>query len=160
MTRKPKYPAPPGFLEGGRLLAYATVDTSVVHSSRSTLYVDGKLLGPVPRLAAVQIDGERGVVLLFCDERWKSLGAVDCESLEAALERAEREYQGLRAKWIMVSDGEVTQHVGQQGAECSFCGKTPHAVEQMFTSRDAAICDGCIRAFYADLEPQARERKP
>src|SRR5215469_9853539 len=91
---------PPPVLDGGRLLAYAIVDGSIVHTSKSTLYVDGKLLGRVPKLAICQSQDTTETLLLFCDEGWNSLGAVACASMDEARKRAESEYRGIESKWI------------------------------------------------------------
>lgn len=151
----PESDAPPPVLEGGRLLAYAMVDESIVNTGRSTLYVDGKLLVSVPRLAICQVGGASNVLLLFCDESWNALGVVECASQEAAFERAESEYQGLRRKWIVasVSEDEAARYLDQQAGDlrCSFCGKAPNEVQQMFSSPTACICDNCVRDFSQDL---------
>jgi ClpX C4-type zinc finger len=146
---------PPPALEGARLLAYAVVDETVVHTGNSTLYVDGKLMGAVPYLAICQQETE-AVLLLFCDEKWNSLGVVECSSLVEAQRRAEREYKGLSTKWVSanVSEEEAARYLDEQSGtqRCSFCGKSPNEVRQMFGVSTACICDGCIRDFHQALD--------
>jgi ClpX C4-type zinc finger len=146
---------PPPALEGARLLAYAIVDGTVTHAGNSTLCVDGKLMGAVPCLAICQQKAE-AVLLLFCDEEWNSLGVVECSSLVEAKKRAESEYKGLSTKWVSanVSAEDATRYLDEQSdsQQCSFCGNAPEAVQQMFRTSAACICDGCIRDFYQALE--------
>ena len=145
---------PPPALDGGRLLAYAIVDETVAHTGASTLHVDGKPIGAVPRLAVVQ--HETGVLLLFCDERWNSIGVVECPSVAEAQRRTESEYRGLSTKWINanVSEQEAVRYMEEQhdAQRCSFCGRPPEEVQQLFAASAARICDGCVRDFHQTLE--------
>lgn len=146
---------PPPILDGARVLAYAVLDDSVVHTGRSTLYVDGKALGLVPRLAICQDLDAKDVLLLFCNEQWHSLGAVSHSSLKEAQERAEIEYRGVFPKWVHtnVSEEEAARYLDQQsnGQLCSFCGKRPDQIAQMFQGPRACICNECVEALYKNL---------
>ena len=146
--------APPPALEGARLLAYAIVDATVGHTGKSTLYVDGKLLGAVPCLAICQ-QWPDAVLLFFCDEKWESLGVVECPSLAEAQKRAEGEYTGLSKRWVNanVSEEQAARYLSKQSdaPRCSFCGKSPQEVQQMFSTPTACVCDGCVRDFYQAL---------
>jgi ClpX C4-type zinc finger len=150
-----KSAVPPPVLDGARLLAYAIMDEEVVHSGKSTLYVDAKPLGAVPGLAIAEQDAGT-ILLLFCDEHWDPLGVVECPSLTEAKIRAEREYSGLSAKWVQanVSEQEAARYLERQNTAqlCSFCGKPPEAVQQLFAASTARICDGCVRDFYEALK--------
>jgi ClpX C4-type zinc finger len=141
-------------LDGARLLVYAVLDKTVVHSGKSTLYVDGKPIGAVPGLAVAQQDAGT-ILLLFCDQHWSPLGVVECPSMPEAKNRAEREYSGLSAKWVNanVSEQEAARYVERQNNAqlCSFCGEPPEAVQQLFAASTARICDGCVRDFYEAL---------
>ncbi len=35
---------------------------------------------------------------------------------------------------------------------CSFCGRSPEAVQQLFAASSARICDSCVRDFYEALK--------
>jgi ClpX C4-type zinc finger len=146
---------PPPVLDGDRLLAYAIVDETVNHTGSSTLYVDGKQIGAVPCLAVVQQE-TGGVLLLFCDEQWNSVGVVECSSLAEAQSRAGSEYRGLSPKWVNanVTEQEAAQYLEEQSnsQRCSFCGKPPVAVQQLFAAPAARICDECVRDFFGALE--------
>ena len=132
-------------LDGARLLAYAIVDEEFVHTGISTLCIDAKPIGAVPCLAIVQQETE-GVLLLFCDEHWNSLGVVGCSSLSEAWNRAESEYKGVSTKWVNanVSEKEVARYMEEQSnaRRCSFCGRPPEAMQQLFAASTAPICNG------------------
>lgn len=151
-------PVPPPVLDGARRLAYAVVDRSVTHVAKLALLVDGKPLGAVPGIAICQ-EQDGGILLMFCDDRWQPLGVAQCSSLAEAKSRAEREYSGLAAKWIdaKVTEQEAARYIKEQDDKlrCSFCGRSPEAVQQLFTAGDAGICDSCVREFYGDLKPPA-----
>jgi hypothetical protein len=148
-------PVPPPVLDGARLLAYAVVDGTVVHAGTSSLHVDGKPIGAVPGLAICQQDAGM-ILLMFCDDHWSPVGVVQCSSLPEAKSRAEREYKGLSGKWVdaHVSELEATRYMEEQNAaqRCSFCGKSPEAVQQLFAASGARICDSCVRDFYGSLK--------
>ena len=118
------------------------------------LYVNGKPLGAVPGLAIVQ-QNDATILLLFCDEEWNAIGLVACSSLSDAKSRAEREFSGLSTKWVSakVSEQEAPRYIEERsdGRRCSFCGKSPEAVQQVFAASAARICDGCVRDFYDTL---------
>lgn len=147
-------PVPPPVLHGARLLTFAAVDGSVTHIAKLALLVDGKPLGAVQGIAICQ-EPAGGILLMFCDDHWQSLGVAQCASLAEAKSRAEREYSGLSAKWIdaKVTRQEAERYIREQddALRCSFCGRSPDAVEQLFTSGDVGICDSCVRDFYGDL---------
>lgn len=146
---------PPPVLDGARLLAYAIVDETVTHTGSSTLYVDGKPIGAVPCLAIVQQE-TGGVLLLFCDEQWDSIGVVECSSLAEAQTRADSEYKGLSTTWVNanVSEQEAARYMEEQSdaQRCSFCEKPPEAVRHLFATSTARICDGCVSDFYRTLQ--------
>jgi len=92
---------PPQVLWGARVLAYAEVDDSIGYVERGCFFVNGKLLGPVPRLAICQCPGEAEILVEHCDSEWNSLGVQGgFGSIEEAKVRVERSYPGLKNKWI------------------------------------------------------------
>jgi hypothetical protein len=128
------------------------MDESIVHTARSTLYVDGKLLGRVPRIAICQSPDTPETLLLFCDEEWNSLGVVACASIDEARKRAESEYQGIATKWIdaNVSEEQAARYIDEQWRDerCSFCGKSPDQVQRMVSASKARICDSCVKDLF------------
>ena len=90
--------APPA-LAGCRVEQYAIRDRSMKYSGHSSLFRDGKEVGPVPRLAICRGD-EHEVLLFNCDRRWDVLGmAGGYPNIGAAQRRAERIYPGISAAW-------------------------------------------------------------
>lgn len=94
---------PPLILASAKLLEYAIADSSVEYIERQTLYVDGKLLGQVPKLAICQNYKERDLLLFHCNKEWEVLGAVFYKSIDELKKRIEREYKGINKKWIKVA---------------------------------------------------------
>jgi hypothetical protein len=147
---------PPPTLGSAHVIEYAEVDASVRFTGRQTLYVDGKLLGPVPRLALCQNFDASDVMLFHCDDEWNVLGVGGGPTLEAARELAERAYAGISAKWIKsrFSREDAEEWLSESWGEgrCAFCGRTPHQVHLMVKgSTGARICDICISEFGRDI---------
>src|SRR5260370_36143249 len=108
MTRT--LPVPPPVLDSARVIEYAVLDKSVRYSGHSSLFVDGRELGPVPRLAICQpLDGA-SALLFHCSGEWTVLGAAEYPSVREAKNRAERIYPGVSSHWIET-------HVTEQEAE-------------------------------------------
>ena len=91
---------PPEELTGARVLAYALIDESTPYSGRITLYVDGELIGPVPRLVIALNNYEPDdYLLLYCNENWDVIGAGGYASLVSAKESANSAYPGVASRW-------------------------------------------------------------
>lgn len=150
---------PPPVLDCAWVIAYAEVDASVTHTNRNTLYVDGKELGRVPRLALCQNFDESEVMLFHCDNEWNVLGVASSPTLEAARESAERNYTGISAKWIQspFSREEAERYLSKSWGEerCAFCGRTPNQVHYLVKGRTGArICDICLSELKQELEAE------
>jgi hypothetical protein len=140
---------PPPVLDCAWVLEYAEVDESVRYTGKSTLYVGGKELGAVPRLALCQNLDEAEVMIFHCDREWNVLGTGSAPSLSAARESAERAYSGISAKWIKsrYSREEAEKYLSESWAEerCSFCGRMPHQVSSLVHGQTGAkICNLCV----------------
>lgn len=147
---------PPPALCSAHVLEYAIVDDSVAYTGKQTLYVDGKLLGPVPRLAICRDLGDGTLNLFYCDESWGVLGASGGDSIEETKRSAEGAYRGITQNW---QPSEVSREQAQQfqddlmgGLMCSFCGKRPEQIQSLVRSAHAAICNECVTAFCEDLD--------
>ena len=144
---------PPAVLDSARVLAYAVVDESVIYSERDCLFVDGKLPGPVPRLAICQKLGESEIMVFHCDNEWNVLGVVGgYSSVRDAKTAVELAYRGLSNKWV---DTSVTEDKAREFLElefsaekCSFCGRLPIHDEQMISKGNLRICYKCVEEFY------------
>jgi len=81
---------PPPVIGSARLLEYAMIDSSIVFTGRSVIYVDGKLLGPVPRLAVCQVITGSEIILYHCDEEWDILAATSDKTVIEAMAQESR----------------------------------------------------------------------
>ena len=91
---------PPFVLNSARVLVYANVDTTVSHTGRIEVYVDGERLPPVPCLAICEnLSHEGDFLLCYCTEGWDVLGVGSYDSLDVAKQSAEVAYAGISKKW-------------------------------------------------------------
>jgi len=153
---------PPPTLDCAYVIEYAEVDASVTFTGRQALYVDGKLLGAVPRLALCQNFDASDVMMFHCDDEWNVLGSSGGPNLEAARESAERAYAGISAKWIKsrfsreAAKAWLSDSWGEE--RCAFCGRTPNEVHCLVKgSTGARICDICIAKFGREIDNSSRD---
>lgn len=91
-------------------MAFVVVPDTAKFTGRLHMYVDGKRLGPVPRLAIVRPQREDSLLLLHCDDAWDVLGiqawnAEGVERITSVVEmvnQAENFYSGLREHWVVL----------------------------------------------------------
>jgi hypothetical protein len=93
---------PPSTLDSAIVLSFAVVDNDVAYENRKTLYVNGELLGAVPKLAICQNPDESEVMVFHCDRDWNVLGVSGHASVLKALQKVELSYKGLLQKWVQV----------------------------------------------------------
>jgi len=128
------------------------VDASIPYLARSSLYVDGELLGRVPALAICKNLGtDIGPLLFHCDEQWNVLGTSGAETVETTVEAAERNYPGLRAHWVWVNtspEAALAYYDANFRGRCSFCGKRAFEVNGLVESKASCICRGCVEDFF------------
>lgn len=160
---------PPPVIGSSRLLEYAAIDSSIVYTGYIVLYVDGILLGPVPRIAVCQDLYDQGIVLFLCNENWEVRGVCSEDTLSDAKKTADRCYRGLSEKWLVspYSDEEVTRYWDQRskaGERCSFCQRRFWEFQKLYTVPDTeiGICDICIKSLYQDLttDPECPNDSP
>jgi hypothetical protein len=151
---------PPPSLDGYRILYFAIVKRPVKYSGHSYLFIDGKELGPVPRLVIGESLEDSEVAILHADASWHVLGVqTEFNTVRNAKERAERMYPGSSSAWIEaeVSRREAKDHEHQKWEPfaCSFCGKTPPEFKGPSISSDltgAVICHLCVHAIQEEFE--------
>jgi ClpX C4-type zinc finger len=150
--------APPPAIGSGRVIAYAVVDRDVRFTGKQRLFVDGKLLGRVPRIAICR-DLQKDLkdyLILFCDRKWQVLGIAGAKSLSLAKKQVERYYLGISGKWMTVNTSVKAAKrwlIEKYPKDvCSFCGQIPYTVEAMFLSPSAVICSSCVGAFANELK--------
>jgi hypothetical protein len=146
---------PPPVLDCARVLEYAVLSDSVSFSGRTLLFVDGKELDRAPCLAICQKLNEADVLLFHCDSEWEVLGAGGYPSVADAKGRAERIYPGVSGCWVQahVSEADASNYLDEMWGDerCSFCGRRPDEVPQMFAKGKAYICAKCITKFHDRL---------
>jgi hypothetical protein len=138
---------------------YAIRDRSMTYSGHSSLYRDGKEVGPVPRLAICRGDDDE-VLLFHCDRHWNVLGmAGGYSNISAAKLRAEQIYPGISAVWVKTgfTKRQMKRYLDRIGhnLKCTFCGKAWHQVERIVTKGKNAICDACVRELTELIEADA-----
>src|SRR5262249_24752589 len=153
---------PPPVLDCARLLEYVVLNDSVSFSGRTLLFVDGKELDPAPCLAICQTLSESEMLLFHCDSDWTVLGAGRYDSDAKAMSRAEHIYPGVSSCWVQahVSESDASKYLDERWGDqrCSFCGKRPDEVEQIFGRGKAYVCSNCISEFHDDLHKNRRPK--
>jgi hypothetical protein len=143
--------APPPAIDSAHVLYFASAERDVQWTGKQVLYVDDKLLGPVPRLAICRnLYGQLTDHLLFhCDRRWTVLGVGGAKTLAECREQAERAYSGISNYWQKprFTRGEARRWSKERWKPwaCSFCGRLPPQVDRMFSARSARACDICVK---------------
>jgi hypothetical protein len=150
--------AAPPVLDMARVIAYAILDQSVKWTGRQKLLVDGKEMGPAPRLALCQnLSGDLHDILLFhCDEEWNVLACSGGKTIEDAKASAERAYKGISEKWVdtNVTEDEAKAWIVEncRDMSCSFCDRLPSDFKQLIESKSGVrICNYCIDEHYASI---------
>ena len=92
---------PPKILDSAQVLFYAILDSSVIYTGKAPIYYNGKLVGPVPRLAICGTY-EPDILLFYCNDNWEVLATGGHPSIESAQQHAETQYQGVSKKWKAV----------------------------------------------------------
>jgi ClpX C4-type zinc finger len=149
---------PPPVLHMARVLAFAVLDESVRWTGRQRVYVDGKELGPVPRLALCQnvSGGTKDFLVFYCDDDWEVLGITGGRTLDSAKASAERAYSGVTAKWVEtgvpVEAAEAWIEDNCEEIICSFCGREAGEFTSVIESKTGVrICNRCVDEFYAEM---------
>ncbi len=153
---------PPRLLASALLKAFAILDSSVTFKNRTNVFVDGKPVGRVPALAICQQIEDTEFLLCYCKDDWEVLGASAFNTLEAAMNRAEVEYEGVSNIWEHPNISEKDLLPEDFEPKCSFCGKPYFKIEGCFEGTNAIICFDCIRTLNEDIskgsmKPTVRE---
>ena len=150
--------APPPVLDSARVILYAVVDKSVRYTRALHLYVGEKRLGKQPRLAICKNlrSGFKGYLILFCNKKWQTRGAVAFATLAEAKRAAESYYAGVAKRFVSmnVSGSAARQWIKKHNPEstCSFCGRFYFDCDAMIVSKKAVICSDCVHAFAGQIE--------
>jgi len=150
----PESVAPPPVLDAARVLAYLIVPDSFAYVGASTLFVDGKALGRVPRLAVCQnLCADNDFLLFHCDSEWNVLGAGGATSATEARAQALRNYPGLEHGWVDLhtSMEDALAFYDQEicDLQCSFCAKRSFQVLGGWArGSNAMICQECVERYH------------
>jgi hypothetical protein len=138
---------PPPALYCDRVLQYAILNDAVEFSGRTLLFVDGRELGAVPRLAICEERKSGGVLLLHCTSDWTVLGCSAHKAVADAQVRAERIYRGISSQWVNanVSPETFAAYLDElfDDQRCRTCGKRPDEVESMTQDGSTWVCNIC-----------------
>jgi hypothetical protein len=156
--------APPPVLSARtRVTHYAILGPDVGFNGAGRIFVGGRLLGRVPRLALSRQD-EGGTLLMHCGSTWNVRTAFSYPSVLEAKKAAERRYPGSSARWVRVdtSKAKAEAYLNRvyRGRTCSFCRRRPDQVSQMFHSRrdGAKVCEVCVGKMTAFLGAERAQR--
>ena len=136
---------PPRIIDGAFVKAFAVLDSTVTFKNRTYVYFGGKQVGKVPALAICQYVGEAEFLMFYCSENWEVLGISGFETVEAAVNRAEIEYEGVSKKWQHPNVTEKDPLPEDLEPKCSFCDKPYFKLEGLFEGTNAFICYECVR---------------
>jgi hypothetical protein len=150
---------PPIIAAGLRVLEYAVIAEPVRFTGNLQLYVEGALLGEVPRLAICESLDDDELFLGHCDDNWDVIGiqswntAEDSavSSVDDVKARAEKYYAGISSQWIVhgtsVEEARAYQESMVGEDRCSFCARTLYDVQSLVEGKSGArICNFCIAA--------------
>ena len=152
---------PPPALDGALVIAFAVADETVKYEERQTLFINGELLGRVPKLAICRNLDETEFMVFHCNGDWEVLAVTGgYESVAAAKSRAGLSYHGIDTKWVSTGykKEDATSYLERlfKGDSCTFCGKNPLQLEAMVQAVTVAgdtvrICNHCVDEFYSFL---------
>jgi hypothetical protein len=158
MARLPR--KPPIVMHGCRVEQYAIRDRSMPFRGYGRLFVDGKEVGLVTRLAVGRSLAKRitGLLLFHCDARWNVVASIGpFQSLRETKQEAERFYAGITSAWKQTgySSTQVERQLARMGPKCSMCSRIWLDIEKMVEvkKRSIHLCDVCIRKLYECLSP-------
>lgn len=147
---------PPPIIGTAKLIKYADASAPVIFTGKQTIYVDGVLVGPAPRIAICRNIPDDELYLFLCDENWEVI-AVGSSGRDVAdqTNRAERWYQGIVSNWIAspYNDDDCTKYQDKEYGEarCSFCRRWYWEYTVLFSENKANICNLCVKSFSSKL---------
>jgi hypothetical protein len=154
---------PPPAIDSAQVIAYAVLDRTVRWTGRQVLLVDGKPLGPVPRLAICRnLFGDLKDFLIFhCDSRWNVLGIAGAPTLRDCMLRSERWYEGVSKRWVRTN---TTKRLAERWLRaecashaCSMCRKLPAEADGMFSKGAVNFCFSCVREMHRSLVESGKD---
>jgi hypothetical protein len=93
---------PPGLINGARVIQWSAIDRRHRPTQNCRQIVAGQVQGPAAGLAICRYEDDDAYYLFGCDPHWNQITDTWHPSLEAAMEQAEFEYEGVSATWRSV----------------------------------------------------------
>jgi hypothetical protein len=93
---------PPNLINGAPLVRWSAIDERHRPTGNCRQIVAGEPQGPAAGLAICRYEGEKAYYLFGCDAEWNTVTDTWHESLEAAVEQAEFEYEGVTGTWNII----------------------------------------------------------
>jgi hypothetical protein len=90
----------PDKIDGAKVILYAHVGSGHVPTGKVRNMVEGKAAGPVNALAICQYGNSNEYYLFGCDVDWRTITDTCHETIEAAKQQAEFEYEKISGAWI------------------------------------------------------------
>lgn len=82
-------------MDGAKVLYYVVLSDKHQRTGRTTHYIDGELMGPVPALAVAQYAGDSSAYIFHCNTNWEVIQDDLLDSPEEAIEDIKRQCSGL-----------------------------------------------------------------
>ncbi len=89
----------PENIDGARVLLYSMIDSRHRVTGSCRHVVRGAEMGAVDCLAICKYDEDPGYYLFYCDTEWHTLTDTLHDTIDAAKEQAEFEYEGSSGTW-------------------------------------------------------------
>lgn len=86
--------------------------------------------------------------MFYCGENWEVLGISGFDTLEAAMNRAKIEYDGVSKKWQHPNISEKDLLPEDLEPKCSFCAKPYFKLDGLFEGINVFICYECVSNFH------------
>ncbi len=90
---------PPGKLDDAEILFWTILDHRHKSTGETKHFINGSYQTDFHGLVIAKYEEEEGTYLFYCDSDWNVLTDTYHESIEAAKEQAEFEFQGAKGTW-------------------------------------------------------------
>ena len=135
----------PRLIDGALVQAFAICDASVRFTGQTSTSHNGEPVANDPALAICRDIQSGEIMLFYCDENWKTLGARSFGSVHDAKQHAEREYQGIASLWHDTGYTRDDLMPDDLEPRCSFCGSPWFETEGLIKGKNALICYKCVK---------------
>ncbi len=92
---------PPEKLDDAQILFWTILDNRYKSTGETKHFINGNYKTDFYGLVIAKYEDEEGTYLFYCDSDWNVLTDTYHESIEAAKEQAEFEFEGTKNTWII-----------------------------------------------------------